>query len=190
MRVSRSLTIKQMAMVAVVTMLFLFVFCFILLFHFVQQDRYNTATQLESIARSVRQPLSAAILKADIPEAESILERIQPAGIVSRADVVLPNQFQALRMSFIPERPVPVNITRIFELPVQISLPLYSLERPANPQPLAYLVLQADPYRMYKFVMSALATIVTAYFLLVLMLTVALTWCINRLIVRPLRSIA
>lgn len=190
MRVSRSLTIKQMAMVAVVTMLFLFVFCFILLFHFVQQDRYNTATQLESIARSVRQPLSAAILKADIPEAESILGRIQPSGIVSRADVVLPNQFQALRMSFIPERPVPVNITRIFELPVQISLPLYSLERPANPQPLAYLVLQADPYRMYKFVMSALAMIVTAYFLLVLMLTVALTWCINRLIVRPLRSIA
>ena len=190
MRVSRSLTIKQMAMVAVVTMLFLFVFCFILLFHFVQQDRYNTGVQLESIARSVRQPLSAAILKADIPEAEAILGRIQPAGIVSRADVVLPNQFQALRMSFIPERPVPVNITRIFELPVQISLPLYSLERPANPQPLAYLVLQADPYRMYKFVMSALATIVTAYFLLVLMLTVALTWCINRLIVRPLRSIA
>ncbi|HFF8548138.1 TPA: biofilm formation regulator HmsP [Kluyvera cryocrescens] len=190
MRVSRSLTIKQMAMVAVVTMLFLFVFCFILLFHFVQQDRYNTATQLESIARSVRQPLSAAILKADIPEAESILERIQPSGIVSRADVVLPNQFQALRMSFIPERPVPVNITRIFELPVQISLPLYSLERPANPQPLAYLVLQADSYRMYKFVMSALATIVTAYFLLVLILTVALTWCINRLIVRPLRKIA
>ncbi|MFV0261741.1 MAG: biofilm formation regulator HmsP [Kluyvera sp.] len=190
MRVSRSLTIKQMAMVAVVTMLFLFIFCFILLFHFVQQDRYNTATQLESIARSVRQPLSAAILKADIPEAESILGRIQPSGIVSRADVVLPNQFQALRMSFIPERPIPVSITRIFELPVQISLPLYSLERPANPQPLAYLVLQADSWRMYKFVMSALATIVTAYFLLVLILTVALTWCINRLIVRPLRSIA
>ncbi|XNM63285.1 hypothetical protein ACLK2H_19800 [Escherichia coli] len=82
------------------------------------------------------------------------------------------------------------EITRIFELPVQISPPLYSLERPANPQPLAYLVLQADSYRMYKFVMSALATIVTAYFLLVLILTVALTWCINRLIVRPLRKIA
>lgn len=190
MRVSRSLTIKQMAVVAGVTMVFVFVFCFILLFHFVQQNRYNTATQLESIARSVRQPLSAAILKADIPEAETILGRIQPSGIVSRADVVLPNQFQALRMSFIPERPVPVMITRIFELPVQISLPLYSLERPANPQPLAYLVLQSDSYRMYKFVMSALATLVTAYLLLVLILTVALTWSISRLIVRPLRAIA
>ncbi len=171
-------------------MAFVLVFCSILLFHFVQQSRYTTATQLESIARSVREPLSAAILKADIPEAEAILGRIQPAGIVSRADVVLPNQFQALRMRFIPERPVPVMITRLFELPVQISLPIYSLERPANPQPLAYLVLQADSYRMYKFVMSALATLVTTYLLLVLVLTVALTWCINRLIVRPLRAIA
>lgn len=47
-------------------------FCTILLFHFVQQSRFTTATQLESIARSVREPLSAAILKADIPEAEAI----------------------------------------------------------------------------------------------------------------------
>lgn len=190
MRVSRSLTIKQMAMVAGVSMAFVLVFCSILLFHFVQQSRFITATQLESIARSVREPLSAAILKADIPEAEAILGRIQPAGIVSRADVVLPNQFQALRMRFIPERPVPVMVTRIFELPVQISLPIYSLERPANPQPIAYLVLQADSWQTYKFVMSVLSTLVTAYFLLVLILTVAITWCINRLIVRPLRKLA
>ncbi|EMR4154272.1 biofilm formation regulator HmsP [Enterobacter hormaechei] len=190
MRVSRSLTIKQMAMVSAVTMLFVFIFCVILLFHSVQQNRYNTASQLESIARSVREPLSASILKGGIPEAESILKRIQPAGIVSRADVVLPNQFQALRMSFIPERSVPMMVMRLFELPVQISLPLYSLERPANPQPLAYLVLQADSYRMYKFVMSWVATLVTTYLLLTLMLSVALTWCINRLIVHPLRRIA
>ncbi len=190
MRVSRSLTIKQMAMVSAVTMLFVFLFSVILLFHAVQQNRYNKASQLESIAREVREPLSAAILKGDIPDAETILKRIQPAGIVSRADVVLPNQFQALRMRFIPERPVPVMVMRMFELPVQISLPIYSLERPANPQPLAYLVLQSDSYRMYKFVMSWVATLVTAYLLLTLILSVALTWCINRLIVHPLRRIA
>ena len=190
MRVSRSLTIKQMAMVSIVAMVFIFLFCVILLFHFVQQNRYNTGTQLESIARSVREPLSAAILKGDIADAEAILKRIQPAGVVSRADVVLPNQFQALRMSFIPERPVPVTITRLFELPVQISLPIYSLERPANPQPLAYLVLQADSFRMYKFVMSTVSTLVTTYLLLILIMTVALTWCISRLMIRPLRKIA
>lgn len=167
-----------------------FYFCTVLLFHLVQQNRYNTATQLESIARSVREPLSSAILKGDIPEAEAILASIKPAGVVSRADVVLPNQFQALRKSFIPERPVPVMVTRLFELPVQISLGVYSLERPANPQPIAYLVLQADSFRMYKFVMSTLSTLVTIYLLLSLILTVAISWCINRLILHPLRNIA
>ncbi|EPP0238667.1 biofilm formation regulator HmsP [Escherichia fergusonii] len=190
MRVSRSLTIKQMAVVAAVVMVFVFVFCTVLLFHLVQQNRYNTATQLESIARSVREPLSSAILKGDIPQAEAILSSIKPAGVVSRADVVLPNQFQALRKSFIPERPVPVMVTRLFELPVQISLGVYSLERPANPQPIAYLVLQADSFRMYKFVMSTLSTLVTIYLLLSLILTVAISWCINRLILHPLRNIA
>ncbi len=34
----------------------------VLLFHLVQQNRYNTATQLESIARSVREPLSLSRL--------------------------------------------------------------------------------------------------------------------------------
>ncbi|KWW00710.1 biofilm formation regulator HmsP [Escherichia fergusonii] len=179
-----------MAVVAAVVLVFVFVFCTVLLFHLVQQNRYNTATQLESIARSVREPLSSAILKGDIPQAEAILSSIKPTGVVSRADVVLPNQFQALRKSFIPERPVPVMVTRLFELPVQISLGVYSLERPANPQPIAYLVLQADSFRMYKFVMSTLSTLVTIYLLLSLILTVAISWCINRLILHPLRNIA
>ena len=190
LRVSRSLTIKQMATVFIVAMVFIFIFCVTLLFHFVQQNRYNTATQLESIARSIREPLSNAILKADIPEAEAIIKQIKPAGVVSRADVVLPNQFQALRVRFIPERSVPMMVARVFELPIQISLPIYSLQRPANPQPLAYLVLEADSYRVYKFVMSTLSTLVTAYLLLTLIITVAITWCINRLIVHPLRKIA
>ncbi|HEY3589031.1 MAG TPA: biofilm formation regulator HmsP [Buttiauxella sp.] len=190
MRVSRSLTIKQMAMVSAVSVLFIFVFIVVQLFHFVQQSRYDTASQMEKIAHSVRIPLSAAILKADIPQAEAILNQIQPSGIISRADVVLPNQFQALRQSFAPERPIPMWIARLFELPVQISLPLYSLERPANPQPLAYLVLQADSWRMYKFIISTISTLLTTYLLLALILSVAISWSINRLIVHPLRKIA
>ncbi|MBJ3814271.1 biofilm formation regulator HmsP [Shimwellia pseudoproteus] len=190
MRVSRSLTIKQMATVFSVALVFIAVFIVILLFHFAQQNRYTVATQMESIARSVRTPLSAAILKADIPQAESILQQIQPSGIVGRADVVLPNQFQALRVSFVNEHPVPVLMARLFELPVQISLPLYSLERPANPQPLAYLVLQADAWRMYRHIVSVISTLVTTWLMLVLVVTVAVTWCINRLMVHPLRNIA
>lgn len=176
-------------MVSAVSVFFLFIFSVVLLFHFVQSHRYHTAMQMESIARSVRQPLSAAILKANIPEAEAILREIKPAGVISRADVVLPNQFQALRMRFTPERPIPVTLARLFELPVQISLPLYSLERPANPQPLAYLVLQADSWRLYRFIINAISTLLTTFLLLALILSVAITWCINRLILHPLRDI-
>lgn len=176
-------------MVSAVSVFFLFIFSVVLLFHFVQSHRYHTAMQMESIARSVRQPLSAAILKANIPEAEAILREIKPAGVISRADVVLPNQFQALRMRFTPERPIPVTLARVFELPVQISLPLYSLERPANPQPLAYLVLQADSWRLYRFIINAISTLLTTFLLLALILSVAITWCINRLILHPLRDI-
>src|SRR5699024_5697303 len=156
LRVSRSLTIKQMAMVAAVVLVFVFIFCTVLLFHLVQQNRYNTATQLESIARSVREPLSSAILKGDIPEAEAILASILPAGVVLLDAVLLPTHFQAMRKSFIPARPVPVMVPRLFALPLQISLRVYSLDRPAHPQPIAYLVLQAHSFRMYKFVMSTL----------------------------------
>ncbi|MGJ8868690.1 hypothetical protein V8G55_26175, partial [Salmonella enterica subsp. enterica serovar Kentucky] len=47
MRVSRSLTIKQIAMDAAVVMVLLFVFCTDLLLHMVKHKRYNTAKQLE-----------------------------------------------------------------------------------------------------------------------------------------------
>lgn len=190
MRVSRSLTIKQMATVATVATVFIFVFSVTLLFHIVAQNRYTTAMQMESVARSIRAPLSNAILRADITQAEVILHQIPPTGIISRADVVLPNQFQALRINFINERPLPQFIARVFELPLQITLPLYSLERPANPQPLAYLVLKADNDRMYRFIISTLSTLTTNWLLLSLVVTVALSWCINRLIVHPLRRIA
>ncbi len=190
MRVSRSLTIKHMAMVFGVATVFIAIFIVTLLFHFVQQSRYTTANQMESIARSVRAPLSAAILKADISQAEQILNEIPASGIVGRADVVLPNQFQALRVSFVPERAVPMLMSRLFELPVQITLPLYSLERPANPQPLAYLVLQADSWRVYRFIASTLSTLLITYLLLVLVVTIAVTWSINRLMVHPIRHLA
>lgn len=47
-------------MVAAVVLVFVFIFCTVLLFHLVQQNRYNTATQLESIARSVRVSVNGA----------------------------------------------------------------------------------------------------------------------------------
>ncbi|WLS79083.1 biofilm formation regulator HmsP [Erwinia pyri] len=189
MRVSRSLTIKQMATVSGVAAVTISVFIVIQLFHFVQQRRIDYAQQMENVAHTVREPLSQAVLKADIPQAEQILNSLKPAGILARAEVVLPNGLQALHTDFEPEKPVPEFIATLFELPVKITVPLYSLE-PANPKPLALLVLQADSWRVYQFILSAISTMVTTYLLLALILSVAISWCINKLIVRPLRKIA
>lgn len=190
LRVSRSLTIKQMATVSAVALVTICIFIVVQLFHFVQQRRVDYAQQMENVAHTVRQPLSEAVLKADIPQAERILNTLKPAGILSRADVVLPNAFQALHADFAPEKPVPRFVARLFELPVQITLPLYSVERSGLPKPIAYLVLQADSSRVYQFLLSTLSTMITTYLLLALILSVAISWCINRLIVHPLRNIS
>lgn len=189
MRISRSLTIKQMATVSGVAVVTICIFIVIQLFHFVQQRRIDYAQQMENVAHTVRQPLSQAVLKADIPQAERILNSLRPAGILARAEVVLPNGLQALHTDFEPEKPVPRFVARLFELPVQITVPLYSVE-PANPKPLAMLVLQADSWRVYQFILSAMSTMVTTFLLLALILSIAISWCINRLMVRPLRKIA
>lgn len=191
MRVRRSLTIKQMAAVSSVTLVMLCIFTIIQLFHFVQQRREDYAQQLENIAHSVRKPLAEAVLNVDIPESKRLLNSLLSVGILARADVVLPNELKALHADFPPERPVPATIARVFNLPVKISVPLYALERVStNPHPLAYLVLQADSYRIYKFILSLLSTMLATYLLLTLILTVSISWCMNRLLVHPLRDIA
>lgn len=191
MRVRRSLTIKQMAIVSSVALVAISIFIVIQLFHFVQQRRDDYVKQLENIAHSVRQPLAQTVLRMDVPETERVLNALLPVGILTRADIVLPNEFQALHANFTPERPVPALVARIFELPVQITVPLYSSERvSANLQPLAYLVLQADSFRMYQFILSTFSTLLSTYLLLALILSIAITWCMNRLLVYPLRAIA
>ncbi|WP_204902662.1 EAL domain-containing protein [Erwinia endophytica] len=189
MRVSRSLTIKQMATVSGVAAVTLCIFIVIQLFHFVQQRRMEYAQQMENIAHTIRQPLSQAVFKADIVQAEQILNSLKPAGVLARAEVILPNGMRVLHSDFTPPRAVPVFIAKIFELPVTITVPLYSLAS-TNPKPLAQLALQADSWRVYQFILSALSTMVTTYLLLALILSVAISWCINKLIIRPLRAIA
>jgi len=64
------------------------------------------------------------------------------------------------------------------------------VERSGLPKPIAYLVLQADSSRVYQFLLSTLSTMITTYLLLALILSIAISWCINRLIVHPLRDLS
>ncbi|MGV3345452.1 diguanylate cyclase domain-containing protein [Enterobacteriaceae bacterium LUAb1] len=189
MRVNQSLTIKQMTAVSGIAVTVISVFIIIQLFHFVQQRRLDDVTQMENIAHSVRKSLSEAVLKGDIPQTKHILASLKPSGFLSHADVVLPNAFQALHSTLDTEKDVPRFVARLFELPVQITVPLYAVSSP-GPKPLAYLVLRTDSWRVYQFILNTLATMVTAYLLLALILSVSISWYLNRLVIRPVRNIA
>ncbi|MGY0144673.1 biofilm formation regulator HmsP [Edwardsiella tarda] len=193
MRVSRSLTIKQMTLVFAVALTTICVFTVIQLFHFVQQRKDDYGQQLVSMTASVRQPLSEAILNMDVVKAQGLLAGLQPAVILSHAEVISPTgTLLVLHTSSTKVRPVPSWVSRLFQLPVQVRTPLYGADRghAASTQPLGYLVLQADNFRLYRFIISTFATLVSTYLLLALILTVSVSWCMNRLLVHPLRALA
>ena len=162
MRVQRSLTIKQMTTVSAVAILVVCIFIAVQLFHFVQQRITEYAQQMENIAHTIRQPLSEAVLKADIPTAEQLLNTLKPAGILGRADILLPDKLQTLHVDFTGTQSVPPLMAHIFRLPVRISVPLYPAEQAGLPKPLAWLVLEADNGRVYQFVISTLSTMVAS----------------------------
>lgn len=190
MRVHRSLTIKQMATVSSVVVVVVCIFIIIQLFHFVGQRRIEYAQQMENIAHTIRQPLSDAVLRGNIEDAQRLLNSLKPAGVLGKAEITLPDGFQALQVDFTDYDSVPVVIARLFNLPVIISLPLYSPEHTSIPKPLAYLVLEADSTRVYQFIRSTIGTMVVTYLLLALVLSIAISWFINRLVVYPLRHVA
>ncbi|WP_052198353.1 diguanylate cyclase domain-containing protein [Pectobacterium fontis] len=178
-----------MTAVSAVALVTISLFIVIQLFHFVHQRRDDYARQLESIAYSVRQPLTDAVLQGEVQRAGNILDSLLPVAFLSRADVLLPDDFQTLHANFPKERPVPDWIARVFKLPIRISIPLYSPPQTQYSAPLAHLVLQADSYRMYQFIVSTFSTMLATYLLLALIMSIAITWCINRLLIHPLRGI-
>ncbi|BES86809.1 hypothetical protein PEC302110_39060 [Pectobacterium araliae] len=178
-----------MTAVSAVALVTISLFIVIQLFHFVHQRREDYAKQLESIAYSVRQPLTDAVLQGEVQRAGNILDSLLPVAFLSRADVLLPDDFQTLHANFPRERPVPDWIARVFKLPIRISIPLYSPPQTQYSAPLAHLVLQADSYRMYQFIVSTFSTMLATYLLLALIMSIAITWCINRLLIHPLRGI-
>lgn len=188
MRLRRSLTIKQMTAVSAVALVTISLFIVMQLFHFVNQRRDDYARQLEIVAYSVRQPLTEAVLQGEVQRTEDILNNLLPVGFLSRAEVMLPDKFQTLHANFPTERAVPHWVARVFELPIRISVPLYSPPQTQNSTPLAYLVLQADSYRMFQFIVSTFSIMLATYLLLALILSISITWCINRLMVHPLRA--
>ncbi|OTA15560.1 HAMP domain-containing protein [Xenorhabdus vietnamensis] len=191
LRVKRSLTIKQMAAVTGVTLVAVAIFITIQLFHLLQQRKDDYINQLNNAATQIKTPLEEALLSSDLNKAKTLLIGLKTSGILGRAEVLLPNNVRVMSLDFATHRPIPELAKKVFGIPVEVNIPLYVdgvLIKTAESQ--GQLILQVDSNRVYRFVLNTLAFMLTTYLLLALILTVSISWCVNRIIIHPLRDIA
>ncbi len=191
LRVKRSLTIKQMAAVTGVTLVTVAIFITIQLFHLLQQRKDDYIHQLTHAATQIKPPLEEALLNADLNNVKTLLLGLKTSGILGRADVLLPDNVRVISLDFATHRPIPELAKTVFGIPVEVKIPLYI--EGVSPRTAALqgqLILQVDANRVYRFVLNTLAFMLTTYLLLTLILTVSISWCINRIVIHPLRDIA
>ncbi|AOM41960.1 HAMP domain-containing protein [Xenorhabdus hominickii] len=191
LRVKRSLTIKQMAAVTGVTLVTIAIFITIQLSHLLQQRKDDYISQLNNAAVQIQTPLAEALLSSDLNKAKALLIGLKTSGILGRADVVLPDNGRIMSLNFATHRPIPELAERFFGIPVEVHIPLYVYgASPRSSESQGTLILQVDSNRVYRFALSTLALMLTTYLLLALILTVSISWCVNRIIIHPLRNIA
>ncbi|MBD2800058.1 HAMP domain-containing protein [Xenorhabdus sp. M] len=191
LRVKRSLTIKQMAAVTGVTLVTIAIFIIIQLSHLLQQRKDDYISQLNNAAAQIQSPLAEALLSSDLNKAKTLVVGLKTSGILGRADIVLPNNVRVMSLNFADHHPIPKLAKQLFGIPVEVNVPLYFYGiSPKDAQPQGHLILQVDSNRVYRFALSTLALMLTTYLLLALILTISISWCINRIIIHPLRDIA
>ncbi|MDX7998434.1 HAMP domain-containing protein [Xenorhabdus sp. Reich] len=191
LRVKRSLTIKQMAAVTGVTLVTIAIFITIQLSHLLQQRKDDYISQLNNAAVQIQTPLTEALLSSDLNRAKTLLIGLKTSGILGRADIVLPDNVRVMSLDFATHRPIPELAKQLFGIPVEVTIPLYIYDvSPKNAESQGHLILQVDSNRVYRFALNTLALMLTTYLLLALILTVSISWCVNRIIIHPLRNIA
>ncbi|PHM36240.1 conserved hypothetical protein [Xenorhabdus innexi] len=190
-RVKRSLTIKQMAAVTGVTLVTLAIFITIQLSHLLQQRKDDYINQLHNAAAQIQTPLTEALLRSDLNTAKTLLIGLKTSGILGRAELISRDNSRIMSLDFATHRPIPELAKRVFGIPVEVNIPLHIYG--ISTQDLAaqgHLILQVDSNRVYRFALNTLALMLTTYLLLALIITVSVSWCINRIIIHPLRDIA
>ncbi|MBK5143975.1 EAL domain-containing protein [Budviciaceae bacterium BWR-B9] len=191
MQVKRSLTIKQMSLVTVVALATICIFIVIQMFDFIQQRKEVYHIQLDNIGYSVSQPLERALWDRNMKEIQRALDNLMELDFLTKANLIVNAELISVHSQRGPNGKVPHVVEKLLSLPIVSLIPLYSPEYNAiDPQPMGYLVLEADSYKLYQYTLKRLSTLLVAYLLLAFMLSIAISWCLNRLLVYPLRAIA
>ncbi len=188
----RSLTIKQMAAVAGVTLVTIAIFISIQLVYLIDQRREDYQNQLFNAAVSIQQPLADALLRSDLNDAKQLIISLKTTGILGKAIVTQPENVQVMNLDFAPKKSVSQFSRWLFGIPVEVTIPLQPLGITSADDKAytSHLILQADTNRFYRFASNTVALMLTTYLLMGLILTIAISWCINRIMVKPLRHIA
>lgn len=188
--VKRSLTIKQLLMVTVVAVVTVCIFVAIQMFDFVQQRKLDYLMQLDNIGDSVAQPLERELWDRNLPEIQRILDSLIEIGWLRKANLIVNGELIFVHSSYEQVNQVPKLFSSLLGLPIDTLVPLYSPEHNTiEPQPMGYLVLEADSYKLYQASLHKFTIVLITYLVLALMLSVAISWCLNRLLIYPLRSI-
>ncbi|QIG04477.1 HAMP domain-containing protein [Proteus sp. ZN5] len=187
-----SLTIKQMAAVAGVTLVTIAIFISIQLVYLIDQRREDYQNQLFNAGVSIQQPLADALLRSDLNDAKQQIVALKATGILGKAIVMQPENVQVMNLDFAPKKEVSEFSSWLFGIPVEAVIPLQPLGITSTDDKSysGHLILQADTNRFYRFASNTVALMLTTYLLMGLILTVAISWCINRIVVKPLRQIA
>lgn len=99
-----SLTIKQMAAVAGVTLVTIAIFISIQLIYLIDQRREDYQNQLFNAGVSIQQPLADALLRSDLNDAKKQIIGLKATGILGKAIVMQPENIQVMSLDFAPKR--------------------------------------------------------------------------------------
>lgn len=191
LNVKRPLIVKQMSRVSLVALVTTGIFIIILIFYFAQQRRNDYNEQLNSIAESVRLPLSFSVWNNRLDSVQRTLDGLSSMHILMQATVIIPAQYKSINGNFPGQSKVPRFFAHLFDLPVTVAIPLYApdLGHPMR-QPIAWLVLEADSYDIYQYILRISCAMLLAFLVLSLLPLFLISWSMSRLLVKPLRAIA
>lgn len=189
-RVQRSLTLKSMIVFFVITLSSLALFLGIQFSYLLDQRKNDYLDQLSNAVVQIQKPLTDSLLSSDLNEAKRLLVSLKTSGIMGKA-IVTVDGATVMNLDFATARPIPDWAIKFAGIPVEMTVPLYAYGNTIlTAKPQGYLTLQVDSNRVYRFAVNTLALMITTYLLLVLIIAIAMTWCVSRMIVRPLRKIA
>ncbi|EKT61007.1 HAMP domain-containing protein [Providencia sneebia] len=189
-RVQRSLTLKSMIAFFAITLFSFALFLAIQFSYLLEQRKNDYLNQLSNAVVQIQKPLTHSLLSSDLKEVKNLLVSLKTSGIMGKA-IVTVDDTTVMSLDFATPKPIPDWAVKLVGIPVDMTIPLYAYGNTSLlVKPQGYLTLQVDSNRVYRFAVNTLALMITTYLLLVLIMAIAMTWCVSRMIVRPLRKIA